>query len=165
MHPFNALPDWLPDCDFGVMDHGFLPHGRDYSFLVEVSMGKNPGRYQVQLTHVVEFAHTTAVAEDHWRKSWGDAFLDYQSWVDAGEPEGYVWGTCWSLAWPGVSAKEPSPRASSWAARLGHPMYEAEIATDRFRINLVFHSLRWTKVSDETSVVSRVVLPLSGEGS
>ncbi len=44
-------------------------------------------------------------------------------------------------------------------------MYEAEIETDRFRINLVFHSLRSAKVSSETSTVSSVVIPLSSQGS
>ena len=165
MHPLIALLDWLPDCDFGVMDHGFIPHGRDYSFLVEPSMGKDPGRHQVQFTHVVELSYATAVADDVWARSWGEAFIDYQSWLDAGEPDGYVWGTCWSLAWPGIRAIEPSAKAAAWATRLGCPMYEAEIETDRFRINLVFHSLRSAKVSSETSTVSSVVIPLSSQGS
>ena len=110
MHPLAALLDWLPDCDFGVMDHGFVPHGRDYSFLVESSMGKDPGRHQVQFTHVAELSYSTAVADDVWARSWGEAFVDYQSWLDASEPDGYVWGTCWSLAWPGIRAIEPSTK-------------------------------------------------------
>ncbi|VXB72647.1 hypothetical protein LUTEI9C_50185 [Luteimonas sp. 9C] len=40
-------------------------------------------------------------------------------------------------------------------------MYEAEIDTDRFRINLIFGSLQWAKVSEETSTVSSVAIPLS----
>ncbi len=165
MHPLVALFDWLPDCDFGVMDHGFVPHGRDYTFLVESSMGKDPGRHQVQFTHVAELSYVTSVADDVWAKSWGEAFVDYQSWLDAGEPDGYVWGTCWSLAWPGIRAIELSAKAAAWAARLGSPMYEAEIETDRFRINLIFNGLRWAKVSDDTSTVSSVVIPLSSQES
>ena len=160
MHPITALLDWLPDCDFGVMDHGFVPHGRDYSFLVESSMGKRPGRHQVQFTHVAELSYATAVADDVWARSWGEAFVDYQSWLDAGEPDGYVWGTCWSMAWPGIRAIEPSARAAAWATRLGNSMHEVEIETDRFRINLIFHTLRWAKVSDETSTVPSVAIPL-----
>jgi hypothetical protein len=165
MHPLNTLFEWLPDCDFGVMDHGFLPHGRDYSFLVEVSMGNEPGRYRLQFTHIAELSCVTAVSDDVLAMSWGEEFIDYQTWLDAGEPDGYVWGTCWSLAWPGMKAIEPSTKAKEWSTRLGKTMYEAVIKTDRFRINLVFHSLRWAKVSDETSTVSSVVIPLSLDGS
>ncbi len=147
------------------MDHGFVPHGRDYTLLVESPMGKDPGRHQVQFTHVAELSYVTAIADDVWAKSWGEAFVDYQSWLGAGEPDGYVWGTCWSLAWPGIRAIEPSAKAADWANRLRSPMYEAEIETDRFRINLIFNSLRWAKVSDETSTVSSVVIPLSSQGS
>ena len=161
MHPVISLLEWLPDCDFGVMDHGFLPHGRDYSVLIESSMGKDPGRHQVQFTHVAELNYASVVADYIWAKSWGDEFVDYQAWLDAGEPEGYVWGTCWSLAWPGIRAIEPSAKATEWSARLGKPMYEAEIETDRFRINFVFHSFRSAKVSDESSTLSSVVIPLS----
>ncbi|MGY1459860.1 YxiG-like protein [Luteimonas sp. A649] len=143
------------------MDHGFVPHGRDYFVLVESSMGNYPGRHQVQFTHVAEVSYTSVVADDVWTKSWGEEFVDYQAWLDAEEPEGYVWGTCWSLAWPGIRAVEPSTKAAEWSARLGKPMYEAEIETDRFRISLVFHSLRSAKVSDESSIVSSVVIPLS----
>ncbi|WP_159679290.1 hypothetical protein [Luteimonas sp. 9C] len=161
MHPLDAILDWLLDCDFGVMDHGFVPHGRDYTFLVESSMGKDAGRHQVQFTHVAELSYATAVADDVWAKSWGDVLVDYQSWLDAGEPDGFVWGTCWALARTGIRAVEPAPKAAAWAARLGNPMYEAEIDTDRFRINLIFGSLQWAKVSEETSTVSSVAIPLS----
>ncbi|QIL21083.1 hypothetical protein [Thermomonas sp. HDW16] len=157
----TSLLEWLPESDFGVMDHGFVPHGRDYYLLVECSMGQNQGRHQLQFTHIAELSYTTVVADDVWAKSWGEAFVDYQAWLDAGEPDGYVWGTCWSLAWPGIRAVEPSTKAIDWSARFGKSMYEAQIETDRFRINLVFHSLRSAKVSDETSTVSSVVIPLS----
>ena len=161
-HPLTTLLDWLPDCDFGVMDHGFLPHGRDYFFLVESSMGGDPGQHQIQFTHVVELSYGTVVADAAWSESWGEVFVNYQTWLDAGEPDGYVWGSCWSLAFPGICAIEPSPKAAAWAARLGKPMYEVEIQTDRFRISLVFHGLRSAKINDETSTLSRIIIPLKG---
>ena len=165
MHPLAALLDWLPDCDFGVMEHGFIPHGRDYSFVIESSMGKDPGQHQIQFTHVTELAYSTAVPDEAWPKSWDESFIDYQSWLDAGEPDGYVWGTCWSLAWPGIQAIEPSSKAAEWAERFGHPMYEAKITTDRFSISLIFHSVRWRKISNETPTVSSVIIPLASQGS
>jgi|GEM_PF-1603875 len=161
MHPLAALLEWFPEFDFGVLDHGFAPHGRDYFLLVESSLGKEPGRYRIQFTHVTELRYSTAVDDDVWEKSWGEAFIDYQAWQDAGEPDGYVWGTCWSLAWPGLRAIEPSPRAAAWSARVGKPMYETEIDTDRFSVNMIFHSVHWAKISDETSNLSHVLMPLS----
>jgi len=165
MHPLENVFEWLPDCDFGVMDHAFVEHGRDYSFLIEASMGKDPGRHQLQFTHVTDLTYTTAVANDVWVQSWGEEFVVYQSWLEAGEPDGYVWGTCWSMAWPGMSAVEPSSKADEWSRRLGKPMYEAKIQTDRFCITLVFHSLRTRKISDEVSTVSSCIVPLPAPSS
>lgn len=38
--------------------------------------------------------------DEVWPRSWSDEFSDYQRWVSAKEPDGYVWGTNWSLAYP-----------------------------------------------------------------
>ena len=46
----RELEDWLPEVDFGVMSHGFLPHGRDYVWIIEAPSGT----YQLTLSHVVE---------------------------------------------------------------------------------------------------------------
>jgi hypothetical protein len=160
MHPLSALFEWFPDSDFAVLDHGFLAHGRDYVLVTETAMGPAPGRHQLQFTHVVETSYLTALDHEAWSKSWGDEFVDYQDWIAAGEPHGYVWGTDWSLAWPGLSAVEPSVRAKSWSDRLTKPMFEAKIRTDRFELSLVFHSLRTSKIGDETSTISQAVISL-----
>jgi len=161
MHPIHLLIEWLPDADFAVLDHGLVPHGRDYVFLVETSLGPDPGRHKVQFTHVTEMTYATAVVDDVWQRSWREMFVDYQAWLEANQPDGYVWGTCWSLAFPGLRALEPSQKAAQWSERLAQPMWEAEIETDRFRLNLVFHSIRWAKVSDDVSTVAQVVIPQS----
>lgn len=134
-------------------------------FVVETNMGQDPGQHKLQFTHVVDLSYTTAVSDDVLAKSWGEEFIEYQAWLDANEPEGYVWGTEWSMAWPGMRALESSIKAQKWSTRLSKPMYEAEIETDRFRINIVFHSLRYAKVSDDTSTVSRCLIPLAEQGS
>jgi hypothetical protein len=162
MHPLNELFKWFPNSDFAVLDHGFLPHGRDYALVAETSMGTEPGRHQLQFTHVVEMSYLTALDQEAWSKSWGEEFVNYEDWTAAGEPEGYVWGTDWSLAWPGLSAVEPSVRAKSWSDRLSMPMFEARIGTGRFELCLVFHGLRTAKISDETSTVSQAVISLEG---
>jgi hypothetical protein len=58
------------------------------------------------------------------------------------EPDGYVWGTNWSVAYPGLRAVPDSAQAAEWSRRLGKQMFEATLATDRFffAVNLSFSS-------------------------
>ena len=160
MHPLKQLFEWFPDRDFAVLDHGFLPHGRDYSIVVESALGKDPGHHRFQFTHVVVAIYTTRVEDDLLRKSWEDTFVDYEEWERAGTPAGYVWGTNWSLADPGMRAVEPSQLATDWSERLQKPMYELKLETDRFSLFLVFHSLRTAKIDDRTDTVAQVIVPI-----
>lgn len=160
-NPAHKLLEWLPELDFGVMEHGFLPHGRDYYFIVEIGLGPNSGTYQIQFTHVVEMNIITNVADDIWPKSWGEEMIDYQAWEEAGEPDGYVWGTNWSNAYPGIEFDENSERAKNWGSRIEKPMHELTIVTDRFKLNLIFHDIWWQQLSKESNVVSKTMIPLS----
>jgi hypothetical protein len=162
MHPVTQLLEWFPQCDFAVLGHGFTEYGRDYQVFVETQYGKDPGRGILLFTHVTEAHVTTAVRDDVWPRSWDDVFTDYAAWQQAGEPDGYVWGSNWSLAYPGMEPVEPSEKAAGWAARLGCEMYEATITSDRFALGLVFHGIRWQKIDDRTDIVSKVMIPLSG---
>ena len=159
-HPVTQLLDWLPDCDFAVLTHGWAPHGRDYYVEIEHSGYNEPGRHRLIFTHVVELWLRTAVRDDVWPHSWSDEFTDYQAWEQAGEPGGYVWGTNWSLAYPGLEAVEPSPKAVRWAERVQHPMHEATLETDRFNLGLIFHDLRTEKIDGQTDLISKVIIPL-----
>jgi hypothetical protein len=162
-HPLQKLLDGtLSEYDFGVLEHGFAPHGRDYRFLVQDSLCKDPGTYELIFTHVVELKYETRVAEKVWPASWGDEFTDYARWTASGEPEGYVFGTDWSLAYPGISILFGSPEAQDWSRRLQRPMYSASVTTDRFCISLVFSEARHRKLSEEVGVVRQVVIHLSG---
>jgi hypothetical protein len=158
-HPLAQLADWFHDRDFAVLDHGFLPHGRDYMVVVESALGKNPGRHRFQFTHVVSVIYMTRVPPDGWQMSWEDTFIDFEAWEAAGTPAGLLWGTNWSLA-EVCRAIEPSPLAAEWSDRLGVPMFEASLATDRFSLSLVFHSLRTQKIDDRTDTISQVIEPL-----
>jgi hypothetical protein len=161
-HPLQRLLNGtLSECDFGVLEHGFAPHGRDYRFLIQDSLCKDPGSYELAFTHVVDLKYETRVADKIWPISWGDEFIDYRQWTICGEPEGYVFGTDWSLAWPGINILPASPEAADWSMRLQRPMYSASVTTDRFCISLVFNEVRHRKVSDETGVVRQVVIHLS----
>jgi hypothetical protein len=162
MNPLShLLQDRLPAMDVGVMRHGFAAHGRDYMFMLESSFEPDPGTYRLTFTHVVEFDQTTSVGDDVWQGSWSDVFTDYQAWEAAGEPDGYVFGTNWSLAYPGFEALENDPVASAWAERLQRTMFAATVDTDRFKIRLIFHDVRLDYISAEASTVSQVIIPLT----
>lgn len=159
-HPITRLREWLPESDFAVLEHGFLPHGRDYQIVVEHSGIKDPGRHRLVFTHVAQLSFVSEVRDDAWPPSWLDVFTDYAAWEAAGSPEGYVWGANWSLAYPGIKAIEPSAIADDWSQRLGHPMYEAELTTNQFRLALVFHEIRTQRIDDRTDLISQVIIPL-----
>jgi hypothetical protein len=154
------LLEWLPEIDVAVLGHGFAAHGRDYSFVIQDSTGPKPGTYELIFTHVVQFALETRVRDDVWPISWDDVFLDYQQWQAAGEPSGYLWGANWSLAYPGFEAPDDSPEALAWSQRLGKQMHAMSLETERFRIALIFHAVRVRRISDDTSTVSQVIIPI-----
>jgi hypothetical protein len=150
------MRDWLPELDFGVMGHGFAPHGRDYVFVLQAA-----GTYELTLTHVVEMHYETRVCDEVWPVSWGDHLTDYATSEAVGKAEGYVWGTNWSLAYPGLDVSDDDPKAFKWSERLGKPMYAMALETDRFKLSIVFHGVRTKKLSDDDSTIRRVFYPLS----
>jgi len=154
----------LSQYDFGVLEHGFAPHGRDYRFVIQDSLCNDPGTFELTFTHVVNLKYETRVAEAVWPISWADEFTDYAKWKASGEPEGYVFGTDWSLAYPGISILLASPEAQDWSKRLQRPMYSASVETDRFCISLVFSGVHHRKLSDEIGVVRKVLIPLPAPG-
>jgi len=160
-NPLGGLLDGtLSACDFGVMEHGFAPHGRDYRFVIQDSMCGDPGTYELVFRHVVDLKYMTRVGDAAWQTSWSDEFTDYSKWQAAGEPEGYVFGTEWSLAYPGIEIPTSSPEAQSWSERLQRQMYSATIETDRFTISLIFSDVRHRKLSGETGTVRQSVIHL-----
>jgi hypothetical protein len=155
------LLEWLPAVDVAVLSHGFAAHGRDYSFVLQDSTGPKSGTFELTFTHVVQLAHETRVRDDVWPNSWDDVFLEYQQWQAAGEPSGYVWGTNWSLAYPGFEAPNDTPEALAWSQRLGKQMHSMSLETDRFRVVMIFHEVRVRRLSDDTGTVSQVIIPIS----
>ena len=160
-NPLRALLNGtLSECDFGVMEHGFVPHGRDYRFVIQDSLCSDPGTYELIFTHVVALDYETRVGDSVWPQSWGDEFTDYTEWEQSGEPQGYVFGTDWSLAYPGITILDSSPDAQNWSGRLQRPMHSANVQTDRFSLTIVFSSIRHRKLSEQTGVVRQVLIPL-----
>lgn len=142
-----------------MLGHGFAPHGRDYSLVIQDSIGPKPGTSELTFTHVVQFTYETRVRDDVWPNSWDDVFLDYQQWQLTGERSGYVWGTNWSLAYPGFEAPENAPEGVVWSSRLGQQMHSMSLETERFRIAMTFHDVGVRHLSDDTDTVSQVVIP------
>jgi hypothetical protein len=154
-----------PLLDVAILSHGFAPHMRDYDLLMEAMWGEKEwgdakGRYICRFTHCPEAHVVTSVGGETWRQSWVDTFIDYAEWEKRGEPEGYVWGVCWSMAYPGMRYVENSEPAARWSERFGKDMHEAEIETNAFTLRLVFHDFSIKKISEEVSIIDKVLIPL-----
>jgi hypothetical protein len=98
-------------------------------------------QYLYRFSHCPSAIVSTAVKDTNWQKSWDDVFTDYGAWERAGCPEGYVWGVCYSDAYPGASYIDNSALAQEWSRRLNKPMHEVRIETNGHNLALVFHDL------------------------
>jgi hypothetical protein len=134
--------------DSAITSHGFAPHLRDYHVAFEVPAVKPEGSgsyiagsYLYRFTHCTEAHVVTAVRDETWALSWDDHFIDFAAWERAGKPDGFVWGTCWAEAYPGLSYVDKSPLAREWSTRLGRDMHEVILETNTFTLRLVFHDL------------------------
>ena len=87
--------------------------------------------------------------------------LDYAEWEKNGEPEGFVWGVCWSMAYPGLRYVDNSELAAKWSKEFETEMHEAEIETNAFTLRLIFHDFTITKISDEGGIIDKVLIPLN----
>jgi hypothetical protein len=160
MHPAHKILEWLPALDFAVFQHGLVEHGRDYFIDIQDCLGADPGDHRIVFTHCVRVDYETRVRDDVWPRSWDDVFTNYQQWIEAGEPDGYVWGTNWSNAYPGLCVVEPSEIADEWTKKIKKNLFEITLETDRFFLRLVFHDLHRAKLSDSTSTISKDIIPL-----
>jgi hypothetical protein len=136
--------------DQAVVFHGFSDYLRDYDVYVYATAdprtGINPEHLRYRFTHCVRATVTTAVRRDVWSESVGDQFTDYDRWLQAGEPEGYVWGVKWQALYPGIQLMPPTDETRDWSSVLGLPVYEALIETNGHNISLVFSDLEVTVV-------------------
>ena len=157
--------DENPLLDVAILSHGFASYMRDYDVLIEAMWGEKEwgdkrGRYLCRFTHCPEAHVVTSVSDGAWCQSWDDTFIDYVEWQKNGEPEGYVWGVCWSMAYPGLRYIENSQLAARWSERHGKEMHEAELETNAFILRLIFHDFSITKIRDEVDVIDKALIPL-----
>ena len=160
MHPIDELLKWLPQMDFAVLEHRFAKYGRDYLIFTENSAGLDKGQHEITFTHCVRADYLTHVNDAGWQMSWDDEFTNYQEWIRAKEPDGYLWGTNHSFAFPGIQAIRDSAIAAEWSRRLGKEMFEVTLETDLFFLRLIFHSIRSRKMNEKTDTVDQVIIPL-----
>ena len=128
--------------DAAILRHGFTAYNRDYDILFSLYGG---GKYLLRFSHGPEVTTTTICCD---KQAWSDVFIDYNEWLAAGEPDGWVWGTCWSGAYPGLRYIDNSPRAKELSERIGKQMHEVIIETDAFDIWIVFYDFTVTKLND-----------------
>ena len=156
MNRFQERIDQNEIFDFPVISHGFAPYMRDYDVVVDrpapmpdgSGRAYTEGRYCYRFTHCPEARVTTELVDDasnHF--SWGDEFVSYDDWLRAGEPDGYVWGTCHADCRDALSYVPNSSAAATWSARLGREMQEILIETTAHRISLVCHDLVVLKIA------------------
>jgi len=161
----ERLAEYGDFVDVGILRHGFAAYMRDYEVLFEALWGRKEwadakGTYLLRFTHCPEATVMTVVSDQAWKEAWPDTFIDHAEWIAAGEPRGFVWGACWSTAYPGLKYIDGSHVARSWSERLGKPMHEVSIATEAFELRVVFHEFTVTKLGDNVSVLDNVMFPL-----
>ncbi len=137
-----------PLFDCFINEFHFTPYMRDYDILFDMpafAPGKNRSyihsRWRYRFTHCVMAQVTTNVADANWRVSWTDEFTNFEAWTQAGKPEGFVWGSCWSEAYPGLTYVDDSNAAQEWSERLNQPMHEVTIETNVQTFRLIFHDV------------------------
>jgi len=109
--------------DVAILSHGFLPYKRDYYFHIETMWRASfAGQYLLVFRHCYELSYHVSTHSQTLLLSWDDCFTDMKEWEKAGEPDGYVWGTNWSNAYPGFSIVENPARASERTQKLGRHM-------------------------------------------
>lgn len=147
--------------DVALFRHGFCEYMRDYYLEYECG-GIQPyaGRYICWFTHCVVANTETRVDSEIWKKSWSREYIDYQGWIEAGEPDGVVWGANWSLTYPGLEYVQNSKLAREWSMQLDKEMHEVAIDTEIFHIQLIFHDVITQKLGSDLTVIDKVIFPI-----
>ena len=148
--------------DVAILAHGFTPYKRDYFFHIE-TLWKEPfaGQYIVLFRHCYEFTYSTVASGEILSQSWDELYIDFDEYLKAGEPEGYVWGTNHMNAYPGFMLIEKSKKANDWSIKLGKQMQEVEIEAEIFRMNLIFSDWILKRVNNQTNLISQILFPLN----
>ena len=147
--------------DVAIIKHGFTDYVRDYMFEIEANwIGDLAGKYNLIFKHCYELIYKTLIDDDTIKQSWSDMFIDFEIWEKNNEPEGFVWGTNWSLAYPGFKEIVDSEKAKVWSKKLGKEMKEVNLQSNSFEINLIYESWSLKKINYSTSLIEQIMLPI-----
>lgn len=133
--------------DQPIVEHGFTHYNRDYRLVAEIygadgAQGSKGSRLYATYTFLfrgcVEAIYRSVVVNGF---SVDDTFIDYDRWLAADTPCGFVWGVNHADAYPGLRYVEDSTRAEEWSTRLDLPMHEVTIQTNTYTLVLVFHDV------------------------
>lgn len=147
--------------DSVIIAHGLMPYNRDYYFHIETLWkDNNAGQYLVRFKHCYEVNIEVTANAKKILESWDDCFINYQKWINAGEPPGYVWGTNSIMAYPGFSIIKDSKKAEKWTKKIGKKMEELFVEAEIFQISLIFHSWEVKKLNNKTNLIRKLTFPL-----
>ncbi len=149
-----------PLFDIAILGHGYTDYMRDYDILVEANWNNNKGRFLYRFSHCVDVNLKTRLADENWRTSWDNLFIDYEKWQMAGEPDGFLWGVKWSMAYPGLEFDDEALDVKDWSSRLEKEMHAVIIETNVFLLRLVFHGVKVKKLEDGSNLIDSVFIPL-----
>ncbi len=143
--------------DMAILTHGFTSYNRDYFFHIEANMWKDElkGQYMIYFVHCYDLSYQTLANSETLLQSWDECFIDFNEYLKAGEPEGFIWGTNWVNAYPGFSIVENSEKAELWTESLKKPMQELQVLSDVYKINLIFHDWKIVKINSQTDLINQ----------
>ena len=147
--------------DVAILSHGFMPYKRDYYFHIE-TMWKDElaGQYIIIFKHCYSLVYETIADKNLLNQSWDDCFIDYNEYLNNGEPEGYVWGTNWANSYPGFSTFNDSEKALEWSNKLKKQMKELIVESEIYKINLIYNSWTIKKLNNQTELINKAFISL-----
>ncbi len=132
--------------DQGLISHGFVDYIRDYEIRIlavaDPITGVPPTDVRWLFKYCVQAEVTSTLSGEGWRASLDDRLLD-PTW--AYPHDAYVWGARWQTLWLARLIAE-SPRAKTWAEKVGFDIHEAQVIGNGHDITLFFNDLEVTEV-------------------
>ncbi|WP_378742227.1 hypothetical protein [Nocardia brasiliensis] len=146
--------------DQAIVYHGFADYMRDYDIFIYATAdprtGIQPEYVRYRFKYCVRVTAATALPVDVWARSLDERLIDYETGCDR---DGYVWGVCWQVLYPGAALRLDSEEAATWSAQLRLPFYEAKIETNGHNLSLIFADL---EVESVTAGTVPFVVPAKG---
>jgi hypothetical protein len=154
MNPVRELLERESFFDAAVLRHGYTDYMRDYEIVVSGRRGApHTDVHRYQFGGCVEAHCVTRVRPEVFATSLPDEFvLAGPDYPDKPDPDGFVWGVRYSVAYPGLIYVPGGEAAKHWSEALGMPMHEITLETEAFLLRLVFAEARYELLGHEPVV-------------